>query len=43
MRDLVRWWLDYQNAGTPYGNTFEGFMEWCKEQVLQRSLDVGEK
>lgn len=35
MKELVKLWMDYQGAGTPYGNTFEGFMEWLKEKVVK--------
>lgn len=31
--EIVRVWLDYQGAGTPYGNSFEGLIEWLQEQI----------
>lgn len=31
-KKLIQLWFDYQGAGTPYGNSFNGFMEWLIEQ-----------
>lgn len=35
MKEFVKAWMDYQGSGTPYGDSFEGFMEWLKEYVLK--------
>lgn len=29
---ILKLWMDYQGSGTPYGNTFIGFMEWLKDR-----------
>jgi len=33
-KELIHLYMAYQNSGTEYGNTFEGFMEWLKEKEL---------
>jgi hypothetical protein len=32
--ELLKLWMAYQNSGTPYGNTFIGFMEWLKDKEV---------
>lgn len=34
-RQLIKLWFDYQGAGTPYGNTFNGLIEWLIEQEIR--------
>lgn len=31
-KELIKLWFDYHGSGTPYGNTFEGFMNWLVER-----------
>lgn len=32
-KELLKAWMKYQGAGTPYGNTFKGFIEWLKDSL----------
>lgn len=36
-KELIKLWMDYQGSGIPYGNSFEGFMEWLKERELSET------
>lgn len=31
---IVTLWMEYQNSGTEYGNSFNGFIEWLKDREL---------
>lgn len=33
-KELLKLWMAYQNAGIPYGNSFEGFIEWLKDKEV---------
>lgn len=36
-KELVRLYFEYEGNGTPYGNTFNGFMEWLIEKQAKES------
>jgi len=35
LEQLVKAWQSYQDTGTPYGNTFEGFIEWLRDKMIR--------
>lgn len=37
-KNLIYLWFDYENAGTPYGNSFSGFMQWLKEKESYENM-----
>lgn len=38
MQELIKSWMSYQGDGTPYGESFEGFIEWAKEKYIKDNL-----
>lgn len=36
-KEIVRLWFDYQGAGTPLGNSFEGFINWLIDKEANES------
>lgn len=40
MKEVFKFWMDYQGSGTPYGNTLEGFMNWVAERLAEEAANA---